>query len=341
MRLAAALLVSIVALTSVARAATGVYDARAVLNQVEEGRASKARLKSSWDRRQREIDARKADFEKRQKELEATADAGARVLMEGDLAARRDALVAFFKQNQAELEAEEQAAIAPIRARIQVVAEELRAARGLEKIVEKPAKGKPSVSGEDVTAEMVRAYDAKHPVTPEPYGPLVVQTAGGGDLYVAQDGALVPHVQRDGVLVFQLANRPFEIGTGSHQVNLCLTEVPAPELRIDPAGNKASCLSGPMQAAREAGSAELYVYSGKKWSDGNVVLQEGAHRAATPLPGWSRAYQVTSLVFVDHEGAGLATFRGTLHGWVAVYHGSERRNRDIMPIQLVFAGSAR
>lgn len=171
--------------------------------------------------------------------------------------------------------------------------------------------------------------------TDDGYGPLVVNAEGGGDLYVAQDGAFAPASYLDGAIVIRLKNRPFQIGTRVQQMNICLNQQPAPEMRTDPRGFKASCLSGPMQGAMEPNSNELLVFSGKTWSDGNTVLMDGATRKAPPLPGYARAYQIDDLVFVADSGMNLARFRGTLHGYVVVYRERTRRNRDIMPIRLI------
>lgn len=178
------------------------------------------------------------------------------------------------------------------------------------------------------------------PAAPAADGPgpagLTANREGGADFYLAQDGAMVPSAVVDGAIVFQLKARPFQIGTNSHQMNICLTQVPAPEVRSDPKGNKVSCLAGPMQAATEPDGAELFVYGGTKWSDGNSVLQPGSFRRAEPLPGYAHAYQVEALYFVTDEKLTLAAFRGTLHGHVVVYRQPERRPQDVMPIRLVF-----
>ncbi len=176
------------------------------------------------------------------------------------------------------------------------------------------------------------------PEAEEPYGPLVVNVERGSDFYVAQDGAFAPATLKDGALFMRLRNRPFQIGTNSHQLNICLTQEPAPEIRADPAGHKASCLSGPMQGAMEANSNALLVYSGRAWSDGNTALQDGSTRKAEPLAGYARAYQIDELLFVDQPGMDLARFRGTLFGYIVVYKQDIRRNRDIMPIRLVIGG---
>jgi hypothetical protein len=173
------------------------------------------------------------------------------------------------------------------------------------------------------------------PAAVEPYGPLTVNQKSGGDFYVTQDGAFAPATVKDGAILIQLRNRPFQIGTSSHQLNICLTLEPAPEVRSDPQGHEASCLSGPMQGALEPNSAELLVYGGKKWSDGNTVLQDGTGRRTQPLAGYARAYQIDELLFTTQPKMNLASFRGTLYGWIVVYKEHVRRNRDIMPIRLV------
>lgn len=326
MRSSLLVLVMLLVAPAAARGAVGLYDPQVVLQQVDEGVAAMEKLRASLARRQAEIEARKAEVERlKERGGDGLEDA-------------QRSLVEFFKSAQADLNSEEQAAMEGILARMQVVAEALRAERGLDRVVRSPRKGEPPIQGADLTGAMIRAYDAKYPVAQAPYGPLTVNRPDGGDLYVAQDGTMVPFIEKDGVLVFQLANHPFQIGTSSHQVNLCLSEVPAPEVRYDPQGFKASCLSGPMQAAREPKAANLVVYPGTRWSDGNVVLQEGSQLAAQPLPGYPRAYQVDALTFVDRKEADLANFQGTIHGWVVVYHQPERTRRDVMPIQLVFAG---
>lgn len=174
--------------------------------------------------------------------------------------------------------------------------------------------------------------------TDDGYGPLVVNAEGRGDFYVAQDGAFAPVSFTDGAIIIRLKNRPFQIGTSVAQMNICLTQQPAPEIRTDPGGYKASCLSGPLQAAMEPNSNALFVYSGKSWSDGNTALMDDTLRKATPLPGYARAYQIDELLFVDQPGMNLARFRGTLHGYIVVYREHIRRNRDIMPIRLAIGG---
>jgi len=171
-----------------------------------------------------------------------------------------------------------------------------------------------------------------------PYGPLLVNRPGGADLYVAQDGAFVPAEVTTEAITFRLKNRPFQVGTSSPQLNVCLTLAPAPEVRADPGGFRASCLSFAKQGAVERSADYLLVYSGTEWSDGNTALQAGHNLAAAPLPGYAHAYQIANLLCPSSPGVTLSRFRGTLHGFVGVHRGPQLRRQDIMPIRLVFAG---
>jgi hypothetical protein len=171
-----------------------------------------------------------------------------------------------------------------------------------------------------------------------PYGPLRVNQPEGADFYVAQDGAFVPVEVTAEALVFRLQNRPFQVGTNSPQLNVCLTLAPAPEVRTEPGGFRASCLSFAMQGAVERDADYLLVYPGTEWSDGNTALQAGHNKAAKPLPGYANAYQVANLLCPASPGVSLSRFRGTLHGYIAVHKGPKLRKQDVMPIRLVFGG---
>jgi hypothetical protein len=175
------------------------------------------------------------------------------------------------------------------------------------------------------------------PSSLESYGPLSVNLVRGADFYVTQHGAFAPAAVENGVIVVHLRNEPFQIGTNAPQMNICLNQNWAPEIQADPQGYKASCLSGAKAGARQANSDALLVYSGKKWSDGSSTLMEGTNLKAKPLQGYLYGYQVDDLSFVEQPEVNLKNVRGTLHGYVVVYKQHERRNRNIMPIQLVFA----
>jgi predicted small secreted protein len=168
------------------------------------------------------------------------------------------------------------------------------------------------------------------------YGPLTFNRAGGGDFYVAQNGRFVPAEFRDGAIEIHLRGAPFQMGYNGEQLNLCLAEINFPEVRPDPKGNRASCLSGPFTGARPPQSAALLVYSGSKWSDGNTELSDTTSLAAKPVKGYRAAYQINSMLFISTPEHKLGQFKGTLYGYLVVYRVHERRNQDIMPIRMIF-----
>lgn len=167
------------------------------------------------------------------------------------------------------------------------------------------------------------------------YGPLSFNVDGGGDFYFAQDGRFAPARLDQGAIEIDLKPSTFQIGYNGEQLNICLTQVPGPEMKTDPSGYKASCLAGPMSGAHYAGT--MLVYSGTKWSDGNTQFADDqASKKATPLPGYRVAYQVDDLVFAAAPDLNLKNFRGTLYGYIVVYKQHARLNRDIMPVRLIF-----
>jgi hypothetical protein len=169
------------------------------------------------------------------------------------------------------------------------------------------------------------------------YGPLVFNRAGGGDFYVAQNGRFVAAEFRDGAIEIHLRSAPFQIGYNGEQLNVCLAQVNFPEVRSDPKGFRASCLSGPFTGARPPHSAALLVYIGSKWNDGNSELSDATSLVAKPLKGYRAAYQVNSLLFISTPEFQLGQFKGTLYGYLVVYRVHERRNQDIMPIRMIFS----
>jgi len=167
------------------------------------------------------------------------------------------------------------------------------------------------------------------------YGPLRFNREGA-DFYFAQDGKFAPASFVDGSIVIHLHPASFQIGYNGEQVNICLAPIPFPEVRADPTGYKASCLSGPMSGARPPNSDALLVYSGSKWSDGNSALTDSTSMKTTPMEGFHSAYQVNQLLFIAAPGMSLGSFKGTLYGYIIVYKQNERSKKDIMPIQLIF-----
>jgi len=173
--------------------------------------------------------------------------------------------------------------------------------------------------------------------TPLTYGPLSVNLPQGGDLYFSQNGQFAPALIVDGTVVVHLKHAPFQIGSNAAKVNLCLSTTVAPEIQADPSGYKDSCLSDAKSGARFPNSDALIVYSGKLWSDGNSSLQPSTSKVATPAPGYRYGYAINDLTFVGHRDLNLSSARGTLYGFIGVFHQSQLTPQQIMPLQLVFA----
>lgn len=170
------------------------------------------------------------------------------------------------------------------------------------------------------------------------YGPLTFNRAGA-DFYFSQDGTFSrANLDNDGIVEIHLKNAPFQLGYNGRQANIALAQVPISEISTDPKGFKASRLSGPMAGGREPNSDVLLVYGGKSWSDGNTDFSDDTSMKAEAMPGFQHAYQINRLEFIDDKGAALETVKGPLQGYIVVFKQSERSNRDIMPIRLVFDG---
>ena len=54
--------------------------------------------------------------------------------------------------------------------------------------------------------------------------------------------------------------------------------------------------------------------------------------------GFQHAYQINKIAFVADEQLTLDNIKGVLYGFIVVYKQPERKNRDIMPIRLIFDG---
>jgi hypothetical protein len=172
----------------------------------------------------------------------------------------------------------------------------------------------------------------------EPYGPLTFNRAGA-DFYFSQGGQFArTELSKDRVIEVHLKNAPFHIGYNGRQLNLAMAQTPISEISTDPKGFKASRLSGPMAGGRAPNSDELLVYSGREWTDGNTEFSDSTSMRVSPMQGFQHAYQINKTIFVGDEHMTLDNIKGVLYGYIVVYKQPERRNRDIMPIRLIFDG---
>lgn len=146
----------------------GYVDLQRALNEVEEGKAAKALLKKDFDEKQRQIDARKGEFDKLQADFEKQATVmseQARKDKGQDLDRRARELQALFVNLQKDLSEREREATRGIFDRMSQIVGEIAEANGFTIVLEKNAGLVYAPASLDVTNELIRKYNAKYPST--------------------------------------------------------------------------------------------------------------------------------------------------------------------------------
>jgi hypothetical protein len=236
----------------------------------------------------------------------------------------------------------------PIQKRCAQLSRQLSSTYGADAIPDVRTEVTPMTRGRLITAFVIAlgvlvsgcasSGSGKTKSNAEGYGPLTFNRADA-DFYFSQAGQFArTELSKDGAIEVHLKNAPFQLGYTGRQLNLAMAQTPITEISTDPKGYKASRLSGPMAGGRLPNSDELLVYSGREWSDGNTEFSDSTSMRASPMKGFQHAYQINKLAFVADEHMKLENFKGTLHGYIVVYKQHKRKNRDIMPIRLIFDG---
>jgi outer membrane protein len=146
----------------------GIVDLQRALNEVDEGKAAKALLKRDFDDKQKHLDGKKAEFDKLQGELEKQAvvmSEPAKKEKAGDLDRRARELQGLFVQLQKDLSERERDATKGIFDRMAVIVQEIAEADGFTVVLEKGAGVVYAPASLDVTNELIRKYNARHPST--------------------------------------------------------------------------------------------------------------------------------------------------------------------------------
>jgi len=144
----------------------GFVDLQRALNEVEEGQAAKALLKKDFDEKQKQIDAKKVEFDKLQADFEKQAvvmSDGAKKDKAQDLDKRARELQALFVQLQKDLSEREQKATRGIFDKMASIVREMAEADGFSMVLEKAGGivyAQPSL---DLTNELIRKYNARFP----------------------------------------------------------------------------------------------------------------------------------------------------------------------------------
>lgn len=168
--LAVALALALSAPAAAADVKLGFVDLQRALNEVDEGKAAKALLKKDFEEKQRQLDTKKAEFEKLNADFEKQAalmNDQAKRDKAGDLQRRMVDLQQVYQQLQSDLAQREQEMTGGIYGRMRIIVKEIAEADGFTMVFEERALQyvQPSL---DLTNELIRKYNSKHPSTGAP-----------------------------------------------------------------------------------------------------------------------------------------------------------------------------
>src|SRR5512147_174547 len=162
------LLLVLAAVPAAARAEQkiGYVDLQRALNEVEEGKTAKALLQKDFAEKQKQLDAKKAEFEKLQADFEKQSVVMAEQARKdkmADLDRRARDLQALFMNLQKDLSERERDATRGIFDRMNAIVREIAEADGFTYVLEKGAGIVYAPPSLDVTNELIRKYNAKFP----------------------------------------------------------------------------------------------------------------------------------------------------------------------------------
>lgn len=167
MRTALALATLLLAAPAAGQGKIAYVDFQRALNEVDEGKAAQASLKRDFEEKQKQLDKDKVDLERMQAEFEKQAA----VLSEE---ARRDKAIEIQKRMaeaqgklmgfQKELAEREQGATRAIGEKMRALVQEIATADGVDFVFDKNAGLVVAPPSLDLTNELVRKYNARHPL---------------------------------------------------------------------------------------------------------------------------------------------------------------------------------
>jgi outer membrane protein len=141
-------------------------DLQRAMNEVDEGKAAKALLKKDFDEKQKQLDGKKAEFDKLQADLEkqqvVMSDAAKREKA-GDLDRRARELQGLFVQLQKDLSERERDATKGIYERMSAIVRDIAEADGFSIVFDRSAGVVHAAQPLDLTDELIRKYNARHP----------------------------------------------------------------------------------------------------------------------------------------------------------------------------------
>jgi outer membrane protein len=144
----------------------GFVDLQRALNEVDEGKAAKALLKKDFDEKQKQLDGKKTEFDKLQADLEKQAvvmSEAARKEKAAELDRRARELQGLFMQLQKDLSDRERDATKGIYDRMANIVREMAVAEGFTAVLVRGAGVVYAQTSLDVTNELIRKYNSRHP----------------------------------------------------------------------------------------------------------------------------------------------------------------------------------
>ena len=143
----------------------GFVDLQRALNEVDEGKAAKALLKRDFDEKQKQLDVKKAEFDKLQADVEKQAvvmSDAAKKDKAAELDRRARELQGLFVQLQKDLSDRERDATKGIFDRMAVVVRDIAESDGFTIVLEKNAGVVYAPPSLDLTNELIRKYNARY-----------------------------------------------------------------------------------------------------------------------------------------------------------------------------------
>lgn len=145
----------------------GYVDLQRAIREVDEGKAATAVLKRDFDEKQRQLDAKRTEFEKAKADFDKQAslmNEQARRDRGGELERKAMELQQLFVQLQKDLSGREQEAMRGIIDKMTGLVREMAEADGFTMVLERGDAGIIYAQQSlDLTNELVRKYNARHP----------------------------------------------------------------------------------------------------------------------------------------------------------------------------------
>jgi outer membrane protein len=142
----------------------GYVDIQRVLTDTEDGKRAKGRLKSIFDRKQKELDAKQNELKRMKEELDkqrSILEPKAAATKERELQEKFVALQGLYLKHQKELSEEEAKVTRDIFRRMQSIIANIAQAEGLSFVFEKGESNLLWAKAEfDLTSQVVRRYNA-------------------------------------------------------------------------------------------------------------------------------------------------------------------------------------